>query len=902
MKRKGLTVILGLFAVLVAGCPTGPGRVPDFDYAADVVQEPDGSWSARVFVRNQNVSVVTFQLFKQNAAGNYFPVNAEYTTRFGVNENVTLTETDTTYNSYPVYWYEGGYYVYNPSYYYYYPLPYSYLRTVHPVLTNIQITVSEMEIIGGDGSYLFAVFTDLSEGQYVIRITGRTDETPSRQMPVAEAVLPLVPSGGEVDTTPPVITILGNNPDSVFVGSGAYPHLGATAFDNMDGDVSVDITYISTVNTDVVGTYMITYSVADSAGNVASAVRTVNVVAKLDVNPPVITVLGANPLTVEVLSGPYIDPGAQAADMEDGDLSGKIVTDSQVDMTTVGVYLVVYKVRDFTGNTDVKTRTVHVIDTTPPVITILGNNPDQVFVGSGPYPHAGATAFDKYDGDLSGSIQVTSNVNTDVIGVYLITYTVPDSSGNVGTAVRTVNVVAKPASNPPVITITGANPLTTEVLSGPYIDPGAQAADVEDGDLSGQIQTVSTVNMTVTGTYTVIYTVSDSDGKMDAKVRTVHVVDTTSPVITILGNNPDSVFVGSGPYLHAGATAFDAYNGDLSAFISVNSTVNTDVIDVYTITYIVPDSSGNVGTAVRTVNVVSKPDVNPPVITILGANPLTTEVLESYDDPGATATDIEDGDLTSRIEADIQVDTTKTGTYLVIYTVKDNAGNMDTKVRTVHIVDSTPPAIDSSVVSLVNLMTREIMTLILSGQDNYDPAPVWSVSGWNHNLASVTLIGNELTVAAENLTGQTIINLRLMDSSGNVATKEIKVAVSCNGPSIVFTHVPEFGNLNDTFLVGSVSCVDAVNTRIVVYIKVIDDAGTPRWWIKPDFGSAAYTAIGENLNWSCLVVTGGRDEEAREFLAFLVEAGTPVPLGDGMTERPTVPEALTLFSVERSPL
>ena len=334
----------------------------------------------------------------------------------------------------------------------------------------------------------------------------------------------------------------------------------------------------------------------------------------------------------------------------------------------------------------------------------------------------------------------------------------------------------------------------------------------------------------------------------------------------------------------------------------MNSTVNTDVIDVYTITYIVPDSSGNVGTAVRTVNVVSKPDVNPPVITILGANPLTTEVLESYDDPGATATDIEDGDLTSRIEADIQVDTTKTGTYLVIYTVKDNAGNMDTKVRTVHIVDSTPPAIDSSVVSLVNLMTREIMTLILSGQDNYDPAPVWSVSGWNHNLASVTLIGNELTVAAENLTGQTIINLRLMDSSGNVATKEIKVAVSCNGPSIVFTHVPEFGNLNDTFLVGSVSCVDAVNTRIVVYIKVIDDAGTPRWWIKPDFGSAAYTAIGENLNWSCLVVTGGRDEEAREFLAFLVEAGTPVPLGDGMTERPTVPEALTLFSVERSPL
>lgn len=78
------------------------------------------------------------------------------------------------------------------------------------------------------------------------------------------------------DSTPPVITVSGPNPVSIVCGGG-YADAGATAVDNKDGDLTGSITTTSTVNTDTVGTYTVTYSVKDAAGNEATATRTVHV-------------------------------------------------------------------------------------------------------------------------------------------------------------------------------------------------------------------------------------------------------------------------------------------------------------------------------------------------------------------------------------------------------------------------------------------------------------------------------------------------------------------------------------------------------------------------------------------------------------------------------------------------
>lgn len=68
-------------------------------------------------------------------------------------------------------------------------------------------------------------------------------------------------------------------------------------------------------------------------------------------------------------------------------------------------------------------------------------------------------------------------------------------------------------------------------------------------------------------------------------------------------------------------------------------------------------------------------DGNAPVITVQGKNPATTGVGNTYNDAGATALDEEDGDITSKIVVDNQVDTSKPGTCYVYYNVTDSDGN-----------------------------------------------------------------------------------------------------------------------------------------------------------------------------------------------------------------------------------
>src|SRR2546427_8088705 len=158
--------------------------------------------------------------------------------------------------------------------------------------------------------------------------------------------------------------------------------------------------------------------------------------------------------------------------------------------------------------------------------------------------------------------------------------------------------------------------------------------------------------------------------------------DTTPPVITLLGSNPVTVQVGS-TYTDAGATATDNIDGILTPSITVSNSVNTTVAGTYTVTYNVSDKAGNAATQVtRTVNVVNNTplDTTPPVITLLGSNPVTVQVGSTYTDAGATATDNIDGILTPSITVSNSVNTTVAGTYTVTYNVKDASGNASTQV------------------------------------------------------------------------------------------------------------------------------------------------------------------------------------------------------------------------------
>lgn len=80
------------------------------------------------------------------------------------------------------------------------------------------------------------------------------------------------------DATPPVITLIGDATVNACQGF-PYTDAGATAMDDTDGDISALIEVVNNVNTDVPGTYTVTYKVKDNAGNEAEdVVRTVIVI------------------------------------------------------------------------------------------------------------------------------------------------------------------------------------------------------------------------------------------------------------------------------------------------------------------------------------------------------------------------------------------------------------------------------------------------------------------------------------------------------------------------------------------------------------------------------------------------------------------------------------------------
>ena len=316
------------------------------------------------------------------------------------------------------------------------------------------------------------------------------------------------------------------------------------------------------------------------------------------------------------------------------------------------------------------------LDTIPPVITLNGVNPMYIAVGS-TYVDPGATS------DTGGSTPTASgNVNTSSPASYAITYSSTDGSGNTATSTRTVNVVALP-----VITLNNTTENTHIAINSSWISPATvddsanmtnNAIDTSTIGLksitytavnknNSEISATETLDVTVhalpdiqfTGSSTVEY-----KGSMDftlnytldslseivminitnyssfilgeqpvtyiarliayphittSKVRTVTVQDTVPPIITLNGVNPMYIGLGS-TYVEPGATANTG-----ASTPTVSGSVNTNVVDVYNINYSSTDEAGNVGTAIRTVNVVARPTAT--------LNPLNnaTEVVTSSD-------------------------------------------------------------------------------------------------------------------------------------------------------------------------------------------------------------------------------------------------------------------------------
>jgi choice-of-anchor A domain-containing protein/uncharacterized repeat protein (TIGR01451 family)/uncharacterized repeat protein (TIGR02543 family) len=184
----------------------------------------------------------------------------------------------------------------------------------------------------------------------------------------------------------------------------------------------------------------------------------------------------------------------------------------------LGTTTVTCSANDGHGNVATGLFTITVVDTTPPVLTVVGTNPLQLECGTA-YVDAGATASDICSGDLTSAIVTTHGVNSSVVGTYTVDYTVADLVGLTASGQRVVDVQDTLA---PVIHM-NPGPSVLECYGAPYVDPGATAADICSGDLTSSITVTSNLDQSRAGDYQVVYSVGDAAGHERTVVRNLTV-------------------------------------------------------------------------------------------------------------------------------------------------------------------------------------------------------------------------------------------------------------------------------------------------------------------------------------------------------------------------------------------
>ncbi len=298
------------------------------------------------------------------------------------------------------------------------------------------------------------------------------------------------------------------------------------------------------------------------------------------VGGPVYFLLGVNRFSLELklvgedtiyleYGDSYQEPGIRAAlrgtllwQAGEG-VDAEVKIHSPLNQQKLGKYTLTYAARFLWWEASAQ-RTVWVVDTRPPVITLAGDG--AAHIAGTPYEEEGFTAMDNYDGDITHRVQRTEEMG-------LIRYTVLDSSGNQAYAERQV-----PYHDPvpPEILLTGGEAYV-HPAGQIYREPGFAARDVGDGDVTHLVQVEGEVAWYKPGVYPVTYRVSDSRGNETVVTRRVEVRAAQRPQVEEPENK--TVYLtfddGPSPYTPQLLDVLDRYGVKATFFVA-----DTDCIDL----------------------------------------------------------------------------------------------------------------------------------------------------------------------------------------------------------------------------------------------------------------------------------------------------------------------------------
>lgn len=198
-------------------------------------------------------------------------------------------------------------------------------------------------------------------------------------------------------------------------------------------------------------------------------------------------------------------------------------------------------------------------------------------------------------------------------------------------------------------------------------------------EVTNQIEIEGKVDYNQIGSYQITYKIPTLLGEYKQN-QVIEVVDTTPPTLKLEGDKNYKQSY-SKEYEEPGYSAIDVYDENLTEKVKVTK---EQISEVETkITYEVSDNSGNIATQVRMVTIV---DNIPPVITLKGDQNIVLLINQNYEEQGATAIDEKEGDVTSQIKIEGNVDTSKEGDYTITYRVSDLKGNEAIKKRNITVV------------------------------------------------------------------------------------------------------------------------------------------------------------------------------------------------------------------------
>ncbi len=326
--------------------------------------------------------------------------------------------------------------------------------------------------------------------------------------------------------------------------------------------------------------------------------------------------------------------------------------------------------------------------------------------------------------------------------------------------------------------------------------------------------------------------------------------DTTAPVITLNGSATMNIDQGDS-FTDPGATASDNIDGDLTTSIVVTGTVNTESAGTYTLNYNVSDTAGNAASQVsRTVNVNAVADTTAPVITLNGSSTMNLTVGDSFTDPGATASDNVDGDLTSSIVVTGTVNTASAGTYTLNYNVSDTAGNAATQVsRTVNVNepagDTEAPTVPTNLVA--SNITETTATLSWNASSDNVGVTAYEVFSNGTSIVTVTSTGANITGLTANTSYS--YTVRANDAAGNSSANSNTASFTTpggSGGSTTVLHEGFFETGWDGWSDGGSDCARYSGSRSFEgnrSIRLRDNSGTASAMTSQSFNLTSYDQV-----------------------------------------------------------